>query len=216
MDSFELNKIAGAILFALLIAFGISILSEIMFEREAPEEPAYVIAIAEPSAGGAGEAQEAGPDFNTLLASADPAKGQQIAAKCTACHTLEKGGGNKVGPHLWDVVERPIASVSDFSYSDAMVAFSENHTQVWNYEHLNRFLHDPKGTVPGTKMSFAGLKKDDERAAVVAYLRSLSDSPKPLPAATAEAAPAAAGEAAPAAGGEQPAQSGEAAAPAGG
>ncbi|MGQ7792062.1 c-type cytochrome [Faunimonas sp. B44] len=213
MDSFELNKIAGAVLFAILVAFGISILSEIMFERHAPEEPAYVIAIAEPGEGGGAGAAEEGPDFATLLASADPAVGERNANKCTACHTFEKGGADKVGPHLWDVVGRPIAGVEGFSYSAGMVSFSEGGAQVWDYDHLSNFLHDPRGTVPGTKMSFAGLKRDDERAAMVAYLRTLSDNPQPLPEATAAAAPE--GEAAPAEGkAAAPAEGEQAAAPA--
>lgn len=181
MDSFELNKIAGAILFAVLVGFGLSIFSEILFETEAPEEPGYVIAVAEAPAGGeAAGAVEAQP-IAVLLASADPAAGATSAKKCAACHTFGNGEASKVGPNLWNVVNRPIASFPGFAYSDAMLAFSQGQSVPWDYEHLNGFLHDPKGHVPGTKMAFAGLKQDPERANVIAYLRSLSDAPAPLP-----------------------------------
>jgi cytochrome c2 len=196
MDSFEWNKIIGAVLFALLVAFGLSIFSEILFETEAPETPGYVIAVAEEgTVGEEGAAAEAQP-IGALLANADPGAGEASARKCAACHTFAPGEANKVGPNLFDVVGRPIASHEGYEYSDAMHAFAAE-AQTWSFEHLNEYLTDPKGIVPGTKMAFAGLKDDAERANVIAYLRSLSDSPEPLPVVTtAEAAPTADGEAA--------------------
>jgi len=114
--------------------------------------------------------------------------------KCTACHSAEKGGPNKVGPDLWGIVDRPVAAHEGFAYSAGMKEFSKGGTEKWTYDHLNHFLTSPKGLVKGTAMGFAGLKKDDERANVIAYLRTLADSPVPLPA----AAPAAENASAPA------------------
>jgi len=219
MDSFEWNKIAGAVLFALLVAFGLSIFSEIIFETEAPETPGYVVAVAEEGAPD-GEAAPAAQPIGVLLAAADPTAGENSARKCGACHTFNAGEANKVGPNLFDIVMRPIAGHEGYAYSDAMHAFAEQE-KTWDYEHLNTYLTDPKGVVPGTKMAFAGLRDDSERANVIAYLHELSDDPKPLPpaeaaapAADAAAAEAPAEAAAPPA--ESEAEATEAAAPASG
>jgi cytochrome c2 len=209
MDSFEWNKIAGAVLGTLLIVFGLSIFSGILFETEAPETPGYVIAVAEEAGEGEGEAAAGGEEapaqpIGVLLASADPAAGEAAAKKCATCHTFGEGEANKIGPNLYEIVNRPIASHEGYEYSPAMQAYAET-AQTWTFEHLNTFLLDPDAAVPETKMAFPGLKADEERANVIAYLRSLSASPAPLPEPEAEAA-----EAAPA-GGEQPAAEGEAA-----
>lgn len=189
MDSFEWNKIAGAVLFALLLSVGLSIFSGIMFETEAPESPGYVIAAATGEGSEAGAPAEAQP-IAVLLATADPKAGENSAKKCVACHTFASGDPNKVGPNLWGVVNRPIAAHEGYEYDEAMKAFAEQ-AKTWTFDNLNTFLQDPKGTVPGTKMAFAGLKDDAERANVIAYLRTLSDSPAPLPEAAAAEAPAA-------------------------
>jgi cytochrome c2 len=178
MDSFEWNKIAGAILFALLVAFGLSIFSEIVFHSEAPETPGYVIAVAEEGEG-AGEAAAAEP-IGVLMAGADPAAGASAAKKCLACHTFGEGEADKVGPNLWGVLMQPIAAHEGYSYSDAMREHAEE-AHDWTYEHLDAYLTNPKGVVPGTKMLFPGLKNDAERANVIAYLRTLSENPAPLP-----------------------------------
>jgi cytochrome c2 len=196
MDAFEWNKIAGAVLGTLLIIFGLSIFSEILFETEVPESPGYVIAVAEePGAEGEAGGEAAAQPIGILMASADAAAGEASAKKCGACHTFAEGEPHKIGPNLWDVVNRPIAGAPGYEYSPDMQAHAQQ-AQTWTFEHLNTFLQNPKGVVPGTKMAFAGLKNDAERANVIAYLRSLSANPAPLPAPEAEAA-----EAAPAEGG---------------
>lgn len=132
---------------------------------------------------GAAEAQDAGAAsaFAPAVAAADPAKGEAFAKRCMACHSFEAGGPNKVGPNLWNIVNRPVASVAEYKYSDAMVAFSEGGAKLWTFDHLSAYLADPKGTVPKNKMVFPGIKKDEDRANVIAYLRSLSESPAELP-----------------------------------
>ena len=127
------------------------------------------------------QAQDAGADIAARIAAADSAKGQAFAKRCAACHTFEKDASNKVGPNLWNVVDRPVASVPDFKYSDAMLAFSEGGAKHWTYAELDAYLTNPKAHVPKNKMVFPGIKKDEDRANVIAYLRSLSDSPAPLP-----------------------------------
>lgn len=180
MDSFEFNKIAGAVLGTLLLVLGLKNLSGVVFHNEAPEKPGFMIAAAEADTGGA-KAADAAPAaaIGTLLASADKAKGEATAKACAACHDFTKGGPNKVGPNLWDVVERPIASEAGFAYSEALKADSG---KKWTYDDLNLWIHSPTTYAKGTKMSFSGIKKDQDRANVIAYLASLSDSPKPFPA----------------------------------
>jgi cytochrome c len=148
----------------------------------APAEPAAAEAApAEPAAADATQTAAApagGGDIAALLAAADPAQGQTIAKKCTACHNFEKGGPNKVGPNLWDIVGAKHAHKEDYSYSDAIKGMADKE---WTYAELDAFVAAPKTYAPGTKMTFVGIKKPEERAALIAYLRSLSDSPKPLP-----------------------------------
>ncbi len=215
MDSTPFNKYAMAFLATVFVVMTAGILSDYIFDSHAPEKPGFIIQAAE--AGGEGEAGAAAPAASavpiaTLLASADATRGEAVFKRCGACHTGEKGGPNKVGPNLWNIVDRPIATHEGFSYSGAIKDFSKGGTEKWTYDHLNHFLTSPKGYIKGTAMGFAGDKKDNERADLIAYLRTLSDNPQPLPAADA-AAPA--GDAAkPAEGAAKPAEGAAPAAPA--
>jgi cytochrome c len=186
---------AGAFLGTVFVMMTVGLLGEVIFHEEQPEQAGFAIAVEESSGGGeaTADAEPALDPIGPLLADADIAAGENVYKKCAACHTDEKGGANKVGPNLWGVVNRPVASHEGFKYSSAMIAFAEGGT-VWDYEHLNAFTHKPKDLVPGTAMGFAGLKKVEDRANLVAYLRTMADTPAPLPspeAPAAEAAPAA-------------------------
>lgn len=187
-SSLEGNKIFAAVLVAGILASGSGVVSRMVYGPHHLEEPAFRIALPEGGAGG-GEAAPAAEEkpLAVLLASADPAAGANVAKKCAACHSFDKGGPNKVGPDLWGVVGRDVGKHEGFSYSPAMA----EHGGQWSFEALNTFIKGPKAAVPGTKMAFAGLPKDTDRANVLAYLRSLADSPVPLPEAPAGEAPAA-------------------------
>jgi cytochrome c len=192
MDSFEFNKIAGAILGTALGVMALTIISEMVYEPAAPAKPGYVVAVAKAPAaapaGGAATAQVA--PIAVRLASASVDNGADIAKKCLACHTLMKDQPAKVGPNLWGVLGGPSAHMEGFKYSDAMLA---EHAMglTWTYDNLDQFLTSPKMFIPGTAMGFAGLPSPTDRADMIAYLRTLSDSPAPLPSPTAGAAAAA-------------------------
>lgn len=181
-SSLESNKIAAAVLTAGVIAMLSGFVAELLYHPHVElAENAYVIAVPEGGGAGAAPAAEEPPlePIAPLLAAADPAAGEQLVGKqCATCHTFDEGGANKVGPNLYGVVERPIASHEGFSYSSGL---SKHSGETWTYENLNAFLHTPRDFAPGTKMTFRGFSKTEEVANVVAYLRSLSGSPAPLP-----------------------------------
>jgi len=186
MNVFEFNKIAGAALTAVLVTTVIGHLGNILVHPKSLEQNAYVVAVAETKAAPTQEAAAtpaAVEPIGPLLASANPDAGKAAFKQCTACHTPDKGGKNTVGPNLWDIVGNPKGHHEGYSYSKAMQAATVKGGDegVWTYEHLNAFLTSPKAYLPGTKMTFAGLRKPEDRANVIAYLRTLADSPKPLP-----------------------------------
>lgn len=184
MDSFELNKIAGAVLGTLTLTLGLGIVSEILFAPQAPAKPGFDIVVNEGASGAAEAPKAAAIPIEQLFATASVEKGANVAKKCAACHNFAEGAGAKVGPDLYAVVGRPVASAPGFAYSAAMKAKGGE----WTPQALNHFLTNPKADIPGTAMAFAGIAKETERADLIAYLNSLSHDPKPLP--TAAAAPA--------------------------
>ena len=179
MDSFELNKIMGAVLATCLGVLTLNIAAGAIFTPGKLAKPGYDIAVPETPAGG-GEAAKPEPaePIAVRLANSDPKKGEAAAKQCGACHTFEKGGANKVGPHLFDVYGRNEGSVAGFGYSAAMKGRND---KTWDADGLDHFIKNPKAYVPGTIMAFAGIGKPDTRADVIAYLNTLSDAPKPLP-----------------------------------
>ena len=177
MNTLEINKIVAAVLAAGIIASGSGFFAEVVYHHEAPEAHAYVVG-GEGAGAGAEEAVAEEPPLGELLAAADPGAGQKVMKKCTACHTAEQGGKHKQGPNLWNIVERPIAAAGGVTYSSAL---QERSGEAWSFDNLDGFLAKPKDWAPGTKMTFAGLKKAKQRADLIVYLRSLSDSPAPLP-----------------------------------
>lgn len=180
MSAFEWNKIIGAVLAALLVIKVVDIAGDSLLHAKAPGKHAYPVAgIAPAQPSTAGEPKKAEIKIAAIapmLAGADAKAGAQAARKCTVCHSFDKGAGPKVGPALWGVVGRDVASGS-FSYSPALKGVGGK----WDYEALNKYIYDPKLFAPGNRMAFAGIKNDAERAALIAYLRGQSDSPAPLP-----------------------------------
>ena len=178
MDSFELNKILGAVLGTCLILLVTSFAASALFAPNKPEKPGFEIAVKEEAAGGEKAAAAAPPEpIEKLLQTASVQKGEQAAKKCAACHDFTKGGPNKVGPNLFGIVGDKKGEGRGFNYSAAMQAKGG----TWTIDDLSQFIDNPKGFVPGTAMGFAGIQKGSERADVIAYLNSLSDNPAPLP-----------------------------------
>lgn len=183
MESLEFNKIAGAVLATGLLVLGLKNFGSEVFHAEAPEKPGFIIEVAQAAATGgtsaAGGAEVKSEALPVLLAKADVEKGMGTAKACLSCHAFEKGGANKVGPHLWDIVGRKMGAAEGFAYSEGFKAMGD---KAWDLDSLNAWLKAPKEFIKGTKMAYAGITKDQDRANVLAYLNTLADAPKPLPA----------------------------------
>ncbi len=180
MDSWEWNKIAGAVLGTLLFILVVKQVAQSIFDTPLPQKPGYAVEVpkeAQTQTAAAEPAAEPLPDFAAVLPTANVAHGKELAGRCQQCHDESNGGPNKIGPNLWGVVDRQRATHPGFSYSSAM---SANH-DPWTYDKLFAFIKAPQVVVPGTKMSFAGLRSSQDRIDLLAYLRTLNDTPAPLP-----------------------------------
>jgi cytochrome c len=177
MDGFELNKIMGAVLATCLFVLSVNIVAGAVFSTHAPEKPGFVVEVPEAGEGTKQAAPVEAEPIAVRLAKAEVAKGEVAAKKCVACHSLEKGGPNKVGPNLWDVYMNKHAHTPGFSYSAGMKAAEGQ----WTAEALDTFLTNPRAAIKGTSMALAGIRNPKERADIIAYLATLSDSPKALP-----------------------------------
>ena len=180
MDSFEINKIVAAVLLVALLVIGIGKLSDIIFYVEKPEKPGYSVEVEQAVAStskATAETIEEKIDIAALMALGDLATGEKVFKKCAACHSIVKGGKNNIGPALYNVVNRQVGAVSDYKYSKALSEYGKN----WTFEELNGYLIRPAKWIKGTKMAFAGLRKEKDRASVILYLNQNSDNPLPLP-----------------------------------
>ena len=175
-----MNKIIVSIVFAIILVLGINKVTDVIFYVEKPEKSAYQVAtvttVASTTSAETGSASSESGNIMALFASTSVAEGAKIFKKCAACHSIAEGGGNKIGPALWGVMGRPAGTIPDYKYSKAMAAHGKN----WSFEEMNGFLIKPKDWIKGTKMSFVGLKKAKERAAVILYMNENTNSPLPL------------------------------------
>ena len=181
MDSFEINKIIAAILITALIVIGIGKFADIIFHVEKPQESAYKVEGLEVAADQTSSSSKTQVvekiNINELLALGDLVHGEKVFKKCSACHMIVSDGKNMIGPNLWGVIGRTAGSISDYKYSKAMVAYGKE----WTFEEMNAYLIKPQAYIKGTKMAFAGLRKEKDRASVIKYLNQNSDSPVTLP-----------------------------------
>ena len=181
MDSFEINKIIAAILLTALMVIGIGKFTDMLFHVDKPKQSAYKIegleSVVASTSSSSGMKVVEKVDIGQLLALGDLTHGEKVFKKCSACHMIASGGKNMIGPNLWGVIGRTAGSISDYKYSKAMVAYA---TQ-WSFEEMNSYLIKPQAYIKGTKMAFAGLRKEKDRASVILYLNSKSDNPKTLP-----------------------------------
>ena len=180
MDSFEINKIVAAVLMVALLVIGIGKLSDVIFHVEKPETPGYAVEVEQAVAintQSSTEKIDQKIDLAALMAMGDLATGEKVFKKCAACHSIVKGGKNNIGPALYNVVGRQVGALSDYKYSKAL----SQHGKEWTFEELNGYLLKPAKWIKGTKMAFAGLRKEKDRASVILYMNSKSSAPKPLP-----------------------------------
>ena len=179
MDSFELNKIIAAVLMVALLVIGIGKISNLIFHVEKPKTPGYAVEVdnvVSATSVSSGVAKEQ-VDISALMAMGDVISGEKIFKKCAACHSIVKGGKNNIGPALYNVVGRKTGVINDYKYSKALASYDKE----WTFEELNGYLIKPAKWIKGTKMAFAGLRKEKDRASVIKYLNQNSDNPLPLP-----------------------------------
>ena len=181
MDSFEINKIVASILLIALLFIGIGKISDLVFHVDKPETAGYKVELPENSKVNKVSEKKSEVidevDITSLLALGDIAHGEKVFKKCSACHVIEKGGANKIGPALYGVLGRDVAAINDYKYSQAL----NDYDKKWTFEEMNGYLKKPQAWIKGTKMSFAGLRKEKDRASVILYLNKYSDDPLPLP-----------------------------------
>ena len=173
----EINKIIASVLLTIVVIFIINKSADFIYLVEAPETNAYVVAVKSEVQESEKSEGSSDTDMNALLAMGSIDHGKKIFGQCKACHSVNKGGKNKIGPALWSVLGRPMGAVTEYKYSKALSSFGKN----WNFETMNLFLIKPKDYIKGTKMSYAGLKKEKDRASVILYMNSKSSNPKTLP-----------------------------------
>jgi cytochrome c len=179
MDSFELNKIIAAVLMVALLVIGLGKIADGVFHVKKPKNPGYHVEVANQLTSGTSQTAEVVEkiDITKIMALGDVVSGEKIFKKCAACHSINKGGKNKIGPALYNVVGRTVGGVDDYKYSKSLASYGKE----WTFEELNGFLTKPSSYLKGTKMSYAGLRKEKDRASVIKYLNQNSDSPKLLP-----------------------------------
>ena len=179
MDSFELNKIIAAILMVALLVIGLGKIADGVFHVNKPKNPGYQVEVEKQLTSGNSQTTEVVEkiDIAALMVLGDVTSGEKIFKKCAACHSINKGGKNKIGPALYNVVGRVVGGVDNYKYSKALASYGKN----WTFEELNGFLKKPASYLKGTKMSYAGLRKEKDRASIIKYLNQKNDSPKPLP-----------------------------------
>ena len=179
MDSFELNKIIAAVLMVALLVIGLGKIADGVFHVKKPENPGYKVEVESKSTSNTSQVTtaEVKIDIAALMAQGDAESGKKIFKKCAACHSINKGGGNKIGPALYNVVGRKVGGVEGYKYSKALASYGKE----WTFEELNGFLKKPASYLRGTKMSYAGLRKEIDRASIIKYLNQSGDNPKPLP-----------------------------------
>ena len=179
MDSFELNKIIAAVLMVALLVIGLGKIADGVFHVKKPENPGYKVEVENQSTSSASQvaSTEVKIDMVALMALGDSERGKKVFKKCAACHSINKGGGNKIGPALYNVVGRKVGGVEGYKYSKALATYEKD----WTFEELNGFLKKPATYLKGTKMAYAGLRKEIDRASIIKYLNQSGDNPKPLP-----------------------------------
>jgi len=180
MDSFEINKIVAAVLMVALLVIGIGKLSDVIFHVEKPKTPGYAVEVAQVTSSSEqsnSEITEEKIDIAVLMSMGDLATGEKVFKKCAACHSIVKDGKNNIGPALYNVVGRKVGAIDNYKYSSALSEYGKE----WTFEELNGYLIRPAKWIKGTKMAFAGLRKEKDRASVILYLNKNSDNPLPLP-----------------------------------